>query len=314
MLTYKVVPRLNFEELRTFVAVVELGSFSLAADSLCRTTAAVSYRMRCLENSLGVALFDRHARGVKLTRAGDWLYGKARDLLLWQQHIPDEINAVKNGVESRFTLIINNLLYDAVSVAELIQRIKERYTYTQIKVVRSVFNGVWDSLIYDEGSLAIGTPSFHSLDQDFLTHPLGVIDWHLVASPLHPLAKKDCVTENDLKPYPVVNIEDSSFHMPKRMPWRLIGQDEILVPDLRTKMACHINGVGVGFLPFSMIKDHLHNGRLVELKTSEPLRASSPMALGWSKNNDGQVSQWVRSLIINRDAIVSPLLEPISNT
>ena len=313
MLTYKVVPRLNFEELRTFVAVVELGSFSLAADNLCRTTAAVSYRMKCLENSLGVALFDRHARGVKLTPAGDWLYGKARDLLLWQQHIPDEISAVKNGVESRFTLILNNLLYDANCVAALITMIKDRYPYTQIKVTRSVFNGVWDSLIYDEGSLAIGTPSFHSLDQAFLTHPLGVIEWHLVASPIHPLALKKQVTENDLKPYPVVNIEDSSFHLQKRLPWRLNGQDEILVPDLRTKLACHLNGLGVGFLPYSMIKSHLENGTLVEIQTEEPLRSSSPMAMAWAKNNDGQISQWVRHLIISRDPVVLPLLQPISS-
>ena len=45
MQTFQLAPRLNFEEIRTFAAVIELGSFSKAADALYRTPAAVSYRI-----------------------------------------------------------------------------------------------------------------------------------------------------------------------------------------------------------------------------------------------------------------------------
>ncbi len=45
------------ETLRTFIAVAETGSFSKAAERLCKTTATISYRIKLLEENTGVALF-----------------------------------------------------------------------------------------------------------------------------------------------------------------------------------------------------------------------------------------------------------------
>lgn len=315
MYTFKTLPKLNFEELRTFVAVVEMKSFSRAADELCRTTAAVSYRVKMLENSLGAPLIMRQSKGFDLTPAGQWLYTKASELLNWQQNIPEEINAIKNGVESHFTLVINNLLYDHLCVARLISVLKQRYPFTKLKVIRSVYNGVWDSLMYDSGSLAIGAPTFHSIDDNFVTEPLGLIQWKLVTSPDHPVAKMSKVTRDDLRNYPVVNIEDSSSHMQKRLPWRLVGQEEILVPNLRTKVACHERGLGVGFLPSSLVSEQLQKGSLVIVENfDEHLRTSSPMSLAWAKEDSGIVNRWLRDLVKKRDDLVAPLLAPISPT
>lgn len=47
------------ETLRTFIAVAETGSFSKAAERLCKTTATISYRIKLLEENTGVALFFR---------------------------------------------------------------------------------------------------------------------------------------------------------------------------------------------------------------------------------------------------------------
>lgn len=48
------------ETLRTFIAVAETGSFSKAAERLCKTTATISYRIKLLEENTGVALFFPH--------------------------------------------------------------------------------------------------------------------------------------------------------------------------------------------------------------------------------------------------------------
>lgn len=50
------------ETLRTFIAVAETGSFSKAAERLCKTTATISYRIKLLEENTGVALFFRTTR------------------------------------------------------------------------------------------------------------------------------------------------------------------------------------------------------------------------------------------------------------
>lgn len=62
------------EWVRVFEAAARLGSFTAAAQEAGLTQAAVSQRIRDLESRLGVQLFDRLARGVALTTAGEaWL-------------------------------------------------------------------------------------------------------------------------------------------------------------------------------------------------------------------------------------------------
>ena len=66
------------ETLRTFIAVAETGSFSKAAERLCKTTATISYRIKLLEENTGVALFFRTTRGWRAsTLSGQRLAGLA---------------------------------------------------------------------------------------------------------------------------------------------------------------------------------------------------------------------------------------------
>jgi DNA-binding transcriptional LysR family regulator len=71
----------DLETVRTFVAVAEAGQFSEAADGLSITQQAVSKRVAALEKSLGVRLFARTARGVRLTADGQAFLPPARELL-----------------------------------------------------------------------------------------------------------------------------------------------------------------------------------------------------------------------------------------
>jgi DNA-binding transcriptional LysR family regulator len=65
--------RLNLDYLKTFVAVVERGSFSAAADHLQLTQPAVSLQIRQLERSLGAVLIERVGRVARATVAGEEL-------------------------------------------------------------------------------------------------------------------------------------------------------------------------------------------------------------------------------------------------
>ncbi|MEO8754440.1 MAG: LysR substrate-binding domain-containing protein [Casimicrobiaceae bacterium] len=61
---------INFRQLRAFVSIGRLGSFTRAADALHATQPALSAQIRELEDALGVKLFDRSTRSVTLTQAG----------------------------------------------------------------------------------------------------------------------------------------------------------------------------------------------------------------------------------------------------
>ncbi len=84
--------------LEAFIAVVETGSFSRAAESIHLTQPAISKRIALLEEQLDCRLFDRIGRNVNLTEAGDALLPRAKNLLQellnTRQHIRDLSGAV----------------------------------------------------------------------------------------------------------------------------------------------------------------------------------------------------------------------------
>lgn len=71
---------MDWDKLRTFHAVAEAGSFTHAGDTLNLSQSAVSRQISTLEESLGVTLFHRHARGLILTEQGELLQKAARDI------------------------------------------------------------------------------------------------------------------------------------------------------------------------------------------------------------------------------------------
>jgi DNA-binding transcriptional LysR family regulator len=75
------VQNLDIELLRTFVAVVEQGSFAAAANAVARTQSAVTQQMQRLESQLDKTLFSRVGRGKQLSPDGLKVLDYARRLL-----------------------------------------------------------------------------------------------------------------------------------------------------------------------------------------------------------------------------------------
>lgn len=71
---------MDWDKLRIFHAVAEAGSFTHAGEQLNLSQSAVSRQISALEESLGVPLFHRHARGLILTEQGELLYRTAHDV------------------------------------------------------------------------------------------------------------------------------------------------------------------------------------------------------------------------------------------
>lgn len=72
---------MKLRQLRYFAKVVETGNITRAAEQLNLAQTALGIQIRNLEAALGVALLERHSRGVKPTRAGNLLYERALDIL-----------------------------------------------------------------------------------------------------------------------------------------------------------------------------------------------------------------------------------------
>ena len=90
--------------IRTFVAVADTASMTGAANTLHLTQGAVSQHVKRLEEVLGCSLFERDRRGLRLTLAGERLFGRAKRLLslndeIWAEMTTDVVEGrVRLGV------------------------------------------------------------------------------------------------------------------------------------------------------------------------------------------------------------------------
>src|SRR5258708_12827192 len=72
---------MDVDQLRTFLAIAETGSFTRAADVVFKTQSAVSMQMKRLEERIGRPIFVRDGRASKLTEDGERLLDYARRIV-----------------------------------------------------------------------------------------------------------------------------------------------------------------------------------------------------------------------------------------
>src|SRR5919205_1120214 len=72
---------LDIDQLRTFVAIADMGSFTKAADVVHKTQSAVSMQMKRLEERIGRPIFERDGRASRLTEDGQRLLDYARRII-----------------------------------------------------------------------------------------------------------------------------------------------------------------------------------------------------------------------------------------
>ncbi len=95
---------MNLRQLRTFLRVVELKSFTLAAEELHLTQPAVSFQIQALEEAYGVELLDRSGQEVLCTASGEILQKYAERIIDLYDESQLEIDRLNNLV--RGTLLI----------------------------------------------------------------------------------------------------------------------------------------------------------------------------------------------------------------
>ncbi len=83
---------LDLDQLQSFCAIADCGSFTEAARRVNKTQSAVSMQIKRLEERLGQALLTRDGRSVTLTHHGEVLYERARKMLRANAEILDHFN------------------------------------------------------------------------------------------------------------------------------------------------------------------------------------------------------------------------------
>lgn len=95
---------MNLRQLTIFCRIVDMGSFSMAAEDVGLSQPAVTFQMQALEKELDVTLLDRSARHILPTDAGRILYDHTREILRHVQEVRREIDELEGLM--RGTLLI----------------------------------------------------------------------------------------------------------------------------------------------------------------------------------------------------------------
>ncbi|WP_077001515.1 LysR substrate-binding domain-containing protein [Variovorax sp. KK3] len=98
---------LDLATLRVVVAAAELGSISAAGDRLQLAVAAASARITALEEALGLRVFERSSRGVRLTPAGQMLVRRGREILADADRLSVDLHDYARGLQGHVRLVAN---------------------------------------------------------------------------------------------------------------------------------------------------------------------------------------------------------------
>lgn len=125
---------MDWDKLRIFHAVAEAGSFTHAGDTLNLSQSAVSRQISSLEESLGVTLFHRHARGLLLTEQGELLYKTARDIFGQLSMIEGQISDSKQLAEGPMRITVAEFI-GSTWLAPRLGKLREQHPDIQVTIL-----------------------------------------------------------------------------------------------------------------------------------------------------------------------------------
>ena len=132
MLSEPGVPTLD--QLRIFLAVVEVGSFAGAARQLGRATSVISYSIANLEAQLGVLLFDRNStRKPQLTEAGRGILSEARTVTNGIDGLRAKVRSLHQGIEAEISLVLDVML-PAARVVDALKAFRTEFPTVSLRL------------------------------------------------------------------------------------------------------------------------------------------------------------------------------------
>lgn len=195
--------RIDFLGIEAFLSVAERGSFHGAAERLNLSQAALSHRMKRLEDDLGVKLFTRTTRQVALTPAGLELLPKVRAMM---EAVSGSYDAIRRqGREKRSTLTIGCLPTIATYyLPPILKRFAQTFPDLSVYVRDNSASQIADMVQKGEAEFGITIVSSHRWDLD--SKPLLREPYVLLCPKSHPLAARHQVSWTDFEGVPLVRI------------------------------------------------------------------------------------------------------------
>ena len=243
---------MNFDisDLRAFLAVADLGSFTAASEALHLSQSALSRRVDKLEEALGVDLFTRTTRKVELTTVGRAFVHRARNVLNELESALLGIRDVAERLSGEVTLacVPSAVGYFLPSVFD---EYHARYPRIRIRVLDEASSDVLLAVTRGEADFGVTYIGTQEADIEFL--PLIEEAFVLACPAKHPLAKRKSVAWKDLAAVNYIALAQGSGN-------RFLIDQALARSPSRPRWFCEVNhvpalvslvtaGLGLGVVP-----------------------------------------------------------------
>src|SRR5438067_2351348 len=258
-------------QLRTFSEIAETLNFTKASERLNLTQSAVSHQIKALEDELGVKLFLRGKRGVKLTDAGKSAVESARRILNEAELMREEVTGREQALAGsvRVAAATQALVYlfaplfeDFMDSHESVELVFRTTANTE-QTVDDILEGVAD---VGFASMAVYSPTLQVTE-------LFVDELVLVISKKHRLAAKTAVSINELEKERWVLFErgasirrstDDFFKKVHVKPEKALESNDTYFVKLMVE-----HGLGVSLMPSWTVREEIKAGKLAQIGVKE---------------------------------------------
>jgi DNA-binding transcriptional LysR family regulator len=275
--------RMDFEQLRTFMEVSRLRSFSRAAEKLNVTQPAISAQIRTLENEVGARLFDRDGGKVTFTAAGKLFEPFAEHCLQCHSHIVVAVGELHRTPRGEISVSANEATSLYVLPAVFAQ-FKRQYSRVGLSIVRADRVRTLESILSRE--VDFGVVSLPVRDARLTVDIVHRDEIVLVAPGNHPLTQRHIVKLEDILPHPLL--------LPKQGRQRELIEELFRTNDAEPRVAMEVEssellkrliaaGLGIGFLPRSNVREDTKSGEL-KIVSVEGVRLNRELALVYRKD------------------------------
>ena len=267
-------------------AIGRCGSFAGAARELGRVPSALTYAVRQLEDALDVLLFDRSSRQARFTAAGKELLDEGRRLLAETDAVANRVRRVSTGWESELTVaadgVISRLtMFELVEAFYALRGDDGKAPGTRLRLRSEILAGTWESVVSGQADLAIGVPLTTPPAGGIAVEPMGNVAFVFAVAPHHALAATQApLDDQTIAAHRAIAVADSAQRLARVTVNLLPGQDVLTVPTMTAKIEAQIRGLGCGFVPEPMVREHLRAGHLVELPVRRP-PATAQLGYAW---------------------------------
>lgn len=147
-------PIMDLRDLHCVLAIAHWGSFMRAARTLNMTQPSVSARVRQLEERLGVPIFERQPRGVRLTSEGEIFVAGAREVLTRANTLMDEMVSIAGSTPTGLVRIGLPMSLTKLLTIPILDRCREELPDVKVRIVESLSGYISNWLI--DGQLDLG--------------------------------------------------------------------------------------------------------------------------------------------------------------